>query len=249
MPYKLIKGTFHIFYPQDPNNGPEPDGDTIKFKPDDKHLVELLPRASASPKFNLAGITSIRFEGIDALETHFSVEGDTFHQKYELAIQARDTLLAIMGFGQIEYFPAKPYKVQSVEHHPVSGYILSNGLDTYGRVIAFVFTGSTPLTDGTSVYATTALIDQSLNAYMLQQGQAYGEFYITLPAELREHLEQIVATARNEKIGVWAEDVANTFESAYIPRMNELQQQVIWPKLFRRLVAYFPGRLCWPFPI
>ena len=241
MPYKLIKGNFHIFYPENPLNGPEPDGDTIKFAPDDKHLVELLPRASSSPKFNLAGITSIRFEGIDALETHFSVEGDTFHQKYDLAVQARDTLLAKTGFGHVEYFPDKPYKVKSVEHHPIRGYILSNGLDPYGRVIAFAFTGDTPETDGSSIYATTDLIDQSLNAYMLQQGQAYGEFYITLPAELRMHLESIVADARNNGIGVWNDDVANTTESAFIPGLSELQELVLWPKLFRRLVSYFQG--------
>ena len=239
MPYKLIKGNFHIFYPENPQSGPEPDGDTIKFAPDDKHLAELLPRTSFPPKFNLAGITSIRFEGIDALETHFSVEGDTFHQKYDLAIQARDTLLSKAGFGHIEYFPDKPYKVKSVENHPIKGYILSNGVDPYGRIIAFVFTGDTPETDGSSIYATPEMIDQSLNAFMLQQGQAYGEFYLTLPAELRQHLENIVTDARSSGIGVWSDDTANTTESAYIPGLNELQELVLWPKLFRRLVSYF----------
>ena len=55
-------------------------------------------------------------------------------------------LLDKMGFGHIEYFADQPYKVQAVEHHPIRGYILSNGLDTYGRVIAFVFIGETPIT-------------------------------------------------------------------------------------------------------
>ena len=93
MPYTLIKGNFHIFYPENPKSGPEPDGDTIKFAPDDKHLVELLPHTSSTAKFNLAGITTIRFEGIDALETHFSVEGDTFHQQSVLSVQARDVFV------------------------------------------------------------------------------------------------------------------------------------------------------------
>ncbi len=241
MPYKLIKGNFHIFYPANPRSGPEPDGDTVKFAPDDKHLVELLPRASSSPKFNLAGITSIRFEGIDALETHFEVEGDTFHQQYDLAIQARDTLLQKAGFGHIEYFADKPYKVQSVAHHPIQGYILSNGLDTYGRVIAFAFTGDTPETDGSSIYATPGLLDKSLNAYMLNEGQAYGEFYLTLPAELRTHLQQLVTTARSKAVGLWSKDEANTTKTASIANLAALQQLVIWPKLFRRLVSYFQG--------
>ena len=51
MPYKLIKGEFHIFYPDQPRQGPEPDGDTVKFKPDDPTLVRGLPRSgSAGPR-------------------------------------------------------------------------------------------------------------------------------------------------------------------------------------------------------
>src|SRR5215468_3566197 len=81
MPYTLIKGTFHIFYPLSPSSGPEPDGDTIKFQPTNKQLIEGLPRANMPAQFNQAGITSIRFEGMDALETHFEVEGDRYNQK------------------------------------------------------------------------------------------------------------------------------------------------------------------------
>ncbi len=239
MPYTLIKGNFIIFNADKPLQGPEPDGDTIKFQPADKHLVEMLPHTNSTAKFNLAGITSIRFEGIDALETHFEVEGDVFHQQYDLAVQARDTLLVKMGFGKIQYFADKPYKVQSVEHHPIPGYILSNGLDTYGRIIAFVFTGETDIVDGSSIFAIPELITKSLNAYMLSQGQAYGEFYITLPAELRNRLQEAVATARNEKAGVWSTDTASIDTSAHITGLDELQQLVMFPKLFRRLVSYF----------
>lgn len=239
MPYTLIKGTFHIFYPLNPKSGPEPDGDTIKFQPNERQLIERLPRASAAPQFNLAGITSIRFEGIDALETHFSVEGDTFHQKINLAIQARDVLLAELGFGRIEYFPDSPYKVSSVENHPIQGYILSNGLDTYGRTIGFVFAGDHSAVDGSSIYATPETLNDSLNVYMLEQGQAYPAFYLTLPAELRNYLKTIAKSARNSLLGVWAEDTATSLQSAIIMDINMLQQLVIWPKLFRRLGAYF----------
>jgi hypothetical protein len=171
--------------------------------------------------------------------THFEVEGDTFHQQYDLAIQARDTLLAKAGFGKITYFNDRPYKVQSVEHHPIRGYILSNGLDTYGRVIAFAFTGDTQIVDGSSLFASPDMIDESLNTYMLKQGQAYGEFYITLPAELRTHLEEHVTNARSEGKGLWSKDTANVEQSAHIANLDDLQELVLWPKLFRRLVAYF----------
>jgi hypothetical protein len=126
-------------------------------------------------QFNQAGITSIRFEGMDALETHFAVEGDRHNQKIELALEARDELLEKMGFGDIEYFP-NSFKVSSVENHPIPGYILSNGLDTYGRTIAFVFTGDHPAVDGSSIFVTPQMLDSSLNIFMLQQGQAYPAF-------------------------------------------------------------------------
>ena len=80
--YTLIKGTFHIHYPQNPRSGPQPDGDTIKFLPDVRSLIESLPRNGWPPKFTQAGITTIRFEGIDALETHF----DGAHQHSLLAL-------------------------------------------------------------------------------------------------------------------------------------------------------------------
>src|SRR5262245_14826679 len=240
MPYTLIKGTFHIFYPLSPSSGPEPDGDTIKFQPTNKQLIERLPRANMPAQFNQAGITSIRFEGMDALETHFEVEGDRYNQKIDLALQARDVLLAKMAFGHIEYFP-NSFKVSSVENHPISGYILSNGLDTYGRTIAFVFTGDHPAVDGSSIFVTPQMLDSSLNIFMLQQGQAYAAFYLSLPAELRDHLSETVAAARTAGAGVWAEDTANQTSSAHVPDSTVLQQLVMWPKLFRRLAAYFPS--------
>lgn len=239
MPYTLIKGSFHIFNPDNPHNGPEPDGDTLKFKPDNRQLIMNLPKPNWAPKFNLAGLTSIRFEGIDALEIHFTVEGDTFHQKMDLAIGGRDALLQQMGFGRITFFADKPFRVESVEHHPIPGYILSNGLDTYGRTIAFVFTGSTAVTDGSLIFLTPGMLDTSLNAFMLRSGKAYGEFYLSLPAELRDYLQSIVTTARISATGVWAEDAVSVGASALITGLDPLQQLVLWPKLFRRLVSYF----------
>ncbi len=71
--------------------------------------IYLAPNTPA--KFNLAGITTLRLEGVDALETHFFVEGDEFHQRIDLALAARDVLLEQAGFGEITYFPDKPFIV------------------------------------------------------------------------------------------------------------------------------------------
>ncbi|MGD9851191.1 MAG: hypothetical protein AB7T38_07980 [Nitrospirales bacterium] len=101
--YTLIKGTFHIHYPDSPRNGPQPDGDTIKFLPNTRQLIENLPRNGRPPKFTQTGITTLRFEGIDTLETHFSTNGTLAHQHIALALAARDTLLAQMGFGEVQF--------------------------------------------------------------------------------------------------------------------------------------------------
>ena len=39
MQYTLLRGSFVIRYPDLPRQGPEPDGDTIKFLPDTPALV------------------------------------------------------------------------------------------------------------------------------------------------------------------------------------------------------------------
>ena len=239
MPYTLIQGSFHIQNPDSPLTGPEPDGDTLKFAPRNRDLVSGLPRPNRSAEFNRAGQTNIRFEAIDALETHFSVAGESFHQPLDLALGARDALLARMGFGKVTFFADKPFKVESVEHHPVPGYVLSNGLDTYGRVIAFVFTGEHPAADGTRVFLTPDILGTSLNVHMLKTGNAWAAFYLGMPAELREPLRQFAIDAREAKLGLWERASGLPGNSVEIQGLQDLQDKVVWPKLFRRLVPYF----------
>lgn len=238
MSYTLIKGEYHIHYPANPRSGPEPDGDTIKFKPDNRALVESLPRPNRPPGFNRDGITTLRFEGIDTLETHFSVEGQTLEQRLDLALAARDAMLAKAGFGQVTFFPGS-FKVQAVENHPIRGYILSNGLDTFGRVIAFLYTGDHPSLDGSRTFVLPQDLDASLNAYLLETGHAYGAFYASLPQDLRAHLKAKVQAARAAGAGLWPQDTARPGAPAQIADITGLQALVMWPKLFRRLASFF----------
>ncbi|WP_063910221.1 lamin tail domain-containing protein [Herbidospora yilanensis] len=74
MTYTLLRGNFVIRYPDLPRQGPEPDGDTIKFLPDTPALIEALPRPSGtSPDLNRRGI-SVRLEAIDATVTADSLD-------------------------------------------------------------------------------------------------------------------------------------------------------------------------------
>ena len=73
MPFTLIKGKFHI-------KGYAPDGDSLRFSPDDHNNWKKLdgPKVKLNKRRHHA---QLRFEGIDALETHYRAR--TIHQPAE----------------------------------------------------------------------------------------------------------------------------------------------------------------------
>lgn len=235
MTYTVLHGEFVIRYPDIPRQGPQPDGDTVKFAPSNPSLVERLPRPSGgSPKLNSRGI-SVRLEAIDALETHFM----NTHQELAGGIAARDAMLSHLGFTDIQYYEDLPYVVRSANADRLPGWVISNGIDAHGRLIGFCFTGTPPRADGLEVFAEPALIDQSANVAMLNQGLVYPAFYTTLPPQLRTHLTDICGKARADRTGLWARSVADPNAAATISSAEDLTKVVMWPKLFRRLVPFF----------
>ena len=236
MPYTLLRGSFVIRYPDLPRQGPEPDGDTIKFLPDTPALVEALPRRSGvPPDINARGV-SVRLEAIDALETHFQEA----HQELTGANAARAELLGHLGFTNVTFFDDLPNKVQSADQDALRGHVLSNGIDGNGRLIAFVYPGDHSGPDGMAVFVDEALVDQSLNAVLLAAGHAYPAFYATLPADLRTHLAAVSEAARDTQspVGLWPRSTADPDGPATVADLAGLEQLVIWPKLFRRIVPY-----------
>jgi len=236
MAYLLLRGDFVIRYPDLPRQGPEPDGDTVKFRPDSRALVEGLPRPSGRPPdINARGI-SVRLEAIDALETHF----DETHQELTGANAARDALLRDLGFSNVSFFADQPNKVESADQDSTRGYVLSNGIDANGRLIGFVYAGDHPGPDGAALFLDEALIDGSINAILLSAGLVYPAFYATLPADLRSHLVAISREARNAQApaGLWPRSTADPEGPGIVADLGALEELVIWPKLFRRLVPY-----------
>lgn len=235
MAYKLIKGEFHIFYPDIPKQGPEPDGDTLKFKPDNPDYAEELWRAGQpKPDYNGRGMINLRFEGLDALETHFSGG----HQNLALAEASRDFLLDWAGFGDVTFWADRPNKVQTVENNPIRGYVLSNGLDGHGRIVSFVFVGEPPEPDGSVFDLESDRVDQSFNAASLAEGHSYPLFYLSLPISLSRHLATIADAARTGAKGLYPSD-ASVPEAAFEVTPANYEELAIWPKLFRRLHSYF----------
>ncbi len=230
----LLRGSFVIRYDDLPRQGPQPDGDTVKFRPDNGALVEALPRPSGKPPdINSRGI-SVRLEAIDALETHF----EETHQETAGGRLARDELLARLGFTNVVFFPDAPNSVQSADQDELRGHVLSNGIDANGRMIGFVFPGDHPDPDGTAVFLDEALLDHSLNAQLLAEGLVYPAFYTTLPASLRDHLAASSTAARTAGLGLWPRATGDPDRAATVADLMAAEELVIWPKLFRRMVPY-----------
>jgi hypothetical protein len=236
--YVLITGEFYILYPDLPRHGPEPDGDTINFLPDNDDLVRALPRFNGKPaEQKHLGTYSVRFEGIDALESHFR----NHHQNLTFATAARDLMLRQVGFDHVEFFPDRPNKVKTARPHPVPGHLLATGVEANGRVLAQVFAGPADpgWHDGEHVFVDGPLVDRGVNAGLLRAGLAYAELYSTMPFPLIEHMRQLVAQARARDAGFWPSEDLGVDHPVQPTSVADLSTLVMFPKLYRRLVDYF----------
>jgi endonuclease YncB( thermonuclease family) len=233
--YTLIRGQYRIHRAVNPLQGPQPDGDTIRFEPNDLQLVRNLRRISGRPPdIRSLGINA-RYECIDALETHF----EQAHQNNALAFAARDKNLELIGYTNVAFFPAHPNIISSVDNDPMPGYVLANGIEANGRLLGLVYVGAPPADDGKPVFVDQALLDQSVNAKLVQAGLAYVEPYDSMPIALVERMRALVREARTAGRGVFASESVSIGTAATIQSLDDAQNLVMWPKLFRRLASYF----------
>lgn len=235
--YTLIKGKYWIHYPDIPKQGPEPDGDTVRFEPDNMQSVLNLPWLSGrGPDFNRRKNIAVRYEGIDTLETHFNGA----NQQLQFANAARDENLRLLGFRNITFFPDLPNKVQSVEKNPLPGYVIANGIEANGRLLGLVYPGTSDLTDGKKIFVDEHLLNQSVNAKLVKAGLSYVEPYDTMPLSLIKDLRKLITGARAKPgKGLWPQEDVNTGKEVQIADLVKLETLILWPKLFRRLVTYF----------
>lgn len=204
MPFTLVKGTFI------PGAG-IPDGDSVRFKPDNIDLMRSIPRVRMSAT---ATTVQLRFEGIDALEKH-AIQPH--------ATDARDLNLQLLGTQGAN------------DDVGASGFILTReGDKKSGRPICFVYSGETDKEDGHSFRLESEHLPTSVNYRLLEEGMAYPLFYETLFAELRVKLTEAfhaALVAGKPYISLDASQTGVTYEGP-----NALDQlPPIFPKLFRRL--------------
>lgn len=233
MSYRLIKGSFHLFYTGTRHVGSQPDGDSVWFQPANPDLLEDIDGRSAD--FNKGGFAQLRFEAIDALETHFLGE----NQDRDYALAARDYTLKSLGFdlAQMEYSGKEYLTVRFAAPHPTEGYILTRAIDPYGRPVSFVFSERTGRKDGSDVFLDVDLFEQSVNAGLAKSGNAFPAFYTGLPTDLRNRVIALIRSARNKRSGLWKDDQTN--KGVLASSIAALEESVLFPKLFRRLVNYY----------
>lgn len=228
MRYTLIKGSFHVV-------GLSPDGDTIRFQPDETSFVDQLGPEGQRPAWkNDRTRINIRFEAIDALETHF----DGKRQNAEFGNAATEAMLRHMGFEEVTFGGRGGTGVTAAEPLSVRGHILAKNLDSFGRVIAFVFAGERDAVDGEPFFVDAAVADESVNVRLLKDGLVYPAFYSSLPVDLKDPLASLTKRVRADRLGLWPASTAHVSEAAAVPDIPTLEELVIWPKLFRRLVRF-----------
>ncbi|QXJ25540.1 nuclease [Actinomadura graeca] len=228
MPLSLIKGQYRILRT-------EPDGDSVRFVPDDR---EAFTKIRLRARVNKTGGAQLRLDAIDALETHYAPTthgGHSHHQPLDLAHAARDRLLGLLGFQEVRHDGERVVQA-SPEQAP--GYILTRFADVHGRPVSFAFAGEADHDDLAPVRVDAALLRKSANHRLVADGLVYPTFYSKLFPDLREELTAATEKARAAGTGVWARDV--TTSGATITEVADLDERlVLLPKLYRRLADYF----------
>ena len=221
----LIAGSFRI-------TGAQPDGDSIRFTPDDPGQWQLIT-GPHKVKRNASGAAQLRLDAIDALETHYG--SPRTHQPLGLAQAAAAELLDWLGFGNV--IRAQDETVVSSTPDAVAGYILTRSADLYGRCICFVGRGQAPQDSGSSVFVDVPMLQTTANHHMINTGLAYPTYYRALFPDLRREFTAAAQSSRASGLGVWASDTTTT--GADVTGLDALENDiVIVPKLFRRLVDY-----------
>ena len=209
--------------------GKSPDGDSIRFLPDDTSLLAGLRRGERAKVNAEDGSIQLRLDGIDAPEIAYGGFGQP------LGREARDRMLTLAGFtelvrerGSDAVVSARPGRVRATA--------IASVADGSGRPIALLLAVD-------EAEGGAGLVERSLNRRLLATGAVYPMLYDSLAPELRAALRAAAAEARDARRGVWAGDVTTTGFELVDQASIGPQGALILPKLFRRCIEYLQARL------
>lgn len=208
MPFVLMKGEFV------PEAG-RPDGDSIRFRPDNVDLIFKLRQRGRPPRINPNnGTIQLRFEGIDTMESKAA-------EPFSLNATKSNLELCDVPDGT----------------GTARGFILTNQLGPNGRPIVFVYSGESSEPDGEEIFLEVSRMKESVNFIQLSRGHAYPLFYDTLFDDLRKAMAAETTLVRTKGENIWSADV--TQNGAIYSGASSLSTMApIFPKLWRRLESY-----------
>ncbi len=210
--------------------GREPDGDSIRFIPNDFRTLLHLPNASRLRPAS-DGSLQLRIDGIDAPETHF------LGQAQPQGVSARTAFLNYVGFSNVVFDAAGSVTASTPSQIPATNFV--SLLDPYGRPVSYLIAGRTvSQKEGTMGTLDDQMLDQTVNMQMLLSGAAYVTIYSSTPAAQREYLFAKAKLAQEKGVGIWDADKTSRFELTSHDSIGPDSQNLILPKLFRRATSY-----------
>ncbi|BCH53610.1 thermonuclease family protein [Agrobacterium vitis] len=230
--YRYVPGTIIII-------GKQPDGDSVRFRPDDENLLADIYRAHLLRPAK-DGSHQLRLEGIDTPETHYESKAQPHGGV------ARDYLLRdLIGFSS---FSLSKETVTAAEPQTIQAGILTASADVHGRPISYLTFDGNPFSKSDTGAISTKTLEASANYRLISSGMAYPMLYSSAPVDQRQTISEAARQARDAGLGVWAVDKTERFAltdltdlgwaSGSKPGEEEEdgtgKAQLIFPKLFRR---------------
>lgn len=212
--------------------GKEPDGDSVRFLPEDRDAYRALRRGGGIRPAR-DGTVQARLEGVDAPELRYG------GQAQPLGREARDAFLRFLGFTDLEFDPARPTRVVHAVPASVPAMLLCQPLAINGRPISYlsVDLDAVPVASGDRALVDEAVLQRTVNLRLLEEGWAYYSAYTSTPVVHHRRLRTAASAARAAGRGVWAGDVSAGFT---LDGQHSIGPEgaLILPKLFRRCTDY-----------
>ena len=193
MPMLCLAGAYRIL-------STEPDGDSIRFYPDDPAAWERVP-------------------GPNPVHTN---AGGGAQLRLDLAHQARDELVRWLGFRGVQ---RDGETVTAATPEQLPGYLLTRGADLYGRCVALVGRGAPPAASGTQAMVRVADLRRTANHRLISTGLAYPTFYLKLFPDLRAELTKQArqASERRRRVLHPASDVLDARAVRHADNLRQLR--------------------------
>jgi hypothetical protein len=157
-----------------------------------------------------------------------------------LGSEVRDALLARLGFRDVQFAAPGSNRVVAATPATVRAVILTRMVEINGRPVVYLLLdggiGGLPA-NGATVALDQALLDRTVNAWLLRQGLVYLLLYGSNPPQQRAWLREMAAAARTAGIGVWPQDATAAFVLDGAAAIGP-GGQLVFPKVFRRAFDY-----------